>query len=905
MDDRYKIEKSLGSGGMGEVFLAYDREAKRHIALKRIRKDLASKDIVKKRFLREAKIASILSHPSIIPIYDIHLKDSYYYTMPYVEGDTLKEIIKKTKLDPTHKLGSSIPTLIRIFLNICEAIGYIHSRNILHRDLKPDNIIIGKYGQVLILDWGIAKFLNDKEIDEDIEIKKEDLELTQIGKVAGTVSYMAPERAKGQRASIQCDIYSLGALLYYMLTLEAPFKRKDLKTFRKNMNLEKILNPMERAPHRDIPKKLADICMKCIAKDKKNRYQRVEDLIVDIENYIEGRPEWILTANLDIKNIEDWQFQENILLAEHVAISKNTDFAQWINLMVSKLAFSTNIKIEADISLDKWSNGLGFFLNILKDQNNFRVEESYKVWFNLESKDTEISRSNVLIFQDKLKIKPNTSHHLVIEKVDDTLNLYLDKKLIISHMNHLPLRGSFFAIAYKDTNFSIKNLKVFTSSYNVMVNCLAIADAFFAKEDYDTAIKEYQKIAFSFPGRKEALEATFRAGISTLEKAKKTKSIKTKQKLIDDSLEEFEKLHSTQSEPLEYLGKSLVYLEKQDFEEEAKCLELMIRKFSKHHQSPIVKEYIIYRMHQSAFQNREAAFRIILIALRFIPNIIDNVDSKKLINRLDEHLEKLYFIEDSENITHQFSLKFAFFLNKISSILEMLSDLYFDDVNIENAIFALLELDQIKEAEIALETYKEKLKKSSFNLLKLAFDVPYETALKKLLSNIDKKPSVKELRILIFLLEKLIDAKKTSSVIESFEKIKKLNIDKAYQNLLDSLLVRSYLFQNKIKLASKIFNKTLIEKISQENNPLHFLYGLWLYKNAGSSIAKSFFSGLLDVANPSSIAISTHFISSKNKDFLNRSFYFEKRRLLKDLLLYSLILKNKNILKQAQKIITH
>ncbi|NGX36832.1 MAG: Serine/threonine-protein kinase PknD, partial [Candidatus Anoxychlamydiales bacterium] len=98
MDDRYKIEKSLGAGGMGEVFLAYDKKAKRHIALKRIRKDLATKDIVKKRFLREAKIASLLSHPSIIPIYDINLKDSYYYTMPYVEGDTLKEIIKKTKL---------------------------------------------------------------------------------------------------------------------------------------------------------------------------------------------------------------------------------------------------------------------------------------------------------------------------------------------------------------------------------------------------------------------------------------------------------------------------------------------------------------------------------------------------------------------------------------------------------------------------------------------------------------------------------------------------------------------------------------------------------------------------------------------------------------------------------------
>jgi len=444
MDSRYKKEKSLGRGGMGEVFLAYDREAKRHVALKQIREDLLTNDIVKKRFLREAKIASILSHPSIVPIYDIHLKDTYFYTMPNVEGRTLKEIIKTTKLfEPSHPIGSSIPTLIRIFLNVCEAIAYIHSKNILHRDLKPDNIIIGKYGEVLILDWGIAKFLNEKEIDEDIGISKEDLELTRPGKVAGTISYMPPERAMGKKATISCDIYALGAILYQILTLDNPFKRKDLKTFRKTLHLEKILSPIEKAPNRDIPKKLADVCMKCLSNNEEKRYQSVEDLITDIKGYIEGRPEWILSANLDLQNSSDWQFQENILLAEHIAISRNTDFAQWVTLMVSKLAFSTNIKIEADISLGKYSKGLGFLLNILKNQNNFQVEEGYKLWLNLNKKDSEISRSNVLIFKDKIDIKPDVCHHLVIEKVDDKLNIYLDKKLIFSHINHLPLRGKF------------------------------------------------------------------------------------------------------------------------------------------------------------------------------------------------------------------------------------------------------------------------------------------------------------------------------------------------------------------------------------------------------------------------------------------------------------------------------
>ena len=750
MDDRYKIKKSLGKGGMGEVFLAYDVIAKRLVALKKIRSDLATKEIVIKRFLREAKIASILSHPSIVPIYDIHLQEPYYYTMPYVEGKTLKEIINDTKKDVDS--SSSMASMIRIFLTVCEAIAYIHSKNILHRDLKPDNIIIGKYGEVLLLDWGIAKFLNEEEIDENLEIKKEDIELTQVGKVAGTLSYMAPKRALGHKATSLSDIYSLGAILYHLLTLERPFRRKDLKTFRKNVHLEKILDPIEKTPKRDIPKKLNDICMKCLAEEA-FRYKNVEDIIIDLKEYIEGKPEWALTANLDLNKSEDWQFKENILLTENTAISPITDFAQWITLMVSKLSFATNIKVEADITLNKWSNGIGFFLNILNSQNSFKIEDGYKLWINLNKKESEIFRSNVLIFEDKIDIKADEKHHLIIEKVDDKLNVYLDKKLIFSHINHLPIRGSFFAIGYKDTSFVIDNLKIYTSTYNVMVNCLAIADAFFAKEDYDTAIKEYEKITFSFPSRKEGLEATFRAGISYLEKAKKLKNLKLKQKYLDLSLEEFQKLHSSSFEPLEYLGKSLVYLEKLDFIEEAKCLELMIRKFSTHHQSSIINQYLIYRMHQSSYQDREATYRIALISLRFIPNLLENISSKKLLDRLEKHLEKLYFIEKSNNLIHNLSIKLSFILNKKSAWIEILNTEDLNEIDIENAIFALLELEDIEKAEYFIEKYREKLTQKSYKLLKLLLSDSFEGGIDQLLKTIEKNPSTKEIRVLIYLLE--------------------------------------------------------------------------------------------------------------------------------------------------------
>jgi eukaryotic-like serine/threonine-protein kinase len=152
----YQILRDIGKGGMGEVFLAYDTICGRKIALKRIRSDLANHTQIHRRFLKEAHITSQLTHPSIIPIYIIHGENQeVYYTMPYVEGETLKQILRETFQaekhgEKSHSIGSSIPTLVRLFLNVCQAIAYAHSKNVLHRDLKPENIIVGKYGEVLI-----------------------------------------------------------------------------------------------------------------------------------------------------------------------------------------------------------------------------------------------------------------------------------------------------------------------------------------------------------------------------------------------------------------------------------------------------------------------------------------------------------------------------------------------------------------------------------------------------------------------------------------------------------------------------------------------------------------------------------------------------------------------------------
>jgi serine/threonine protein kinase len=301
----FELVRTLAKGGMGEVYLAKDPSCGRLIALKKIRADMLKHKTLHERFMREAKIAAQLTHPSIIPIYTICDEQSgAYYTMPYVEGETLKEILITTrqqekKGEILHPIGGSVPALMRIFLDLCRAIAYVHAKGVLHRDLKPDNIIIGRYGEVVILDWGLADFVGQEEAVSSLENSSPGL--TDPGKIPGTLAYMAPERAYGEKSSFLTDIYALGIILYQMLTLRLPFQRTTLAEYRKQSAHEEILDPVEAAPYRDIPLQLAGIAKKCLSPAKEERYQSVTELINELQNYSEGRPEWIPAAELNIR----------------------------------------------------------------------------------------------------------------------------------------------------------------------------------------------------------------------------------------------------------------------------------------------------------------------------------------------------------------------------------------------------------------------------------------------------------------------------------------------------------------------------------------------------------------------------------------------------------------------------
>lgn len=901
----YQILKTIGKGGMGEVFLAYDTICGRKIALKRIRSDLLAHPQLECRFLREARITSQLTHPTIVPIYSIHGDDKLiYYTMPFVEGQTLRQILNQAKLaekarQKIQNPHASIPALIRIFLQVVQACGYAHSQGVLHRDLKPENIIVGKYGQVLILDWGLAKIFDETEelfADTGQTSIPSLQKITKVGKVVGTIAYMAPERAFGGKATIQSDIYSLGVTLYQILTLKMPFYRKSLAHFKKGFKHERVTPPELVAPYRDVPQILSEVVKKCLAPDPKDRYSCIDELIQSLESYIEGRSEWFLVKALDVKKKEDWAFQENILIAEHTAITKALDVSDWVSLMISKDSFPDNARIEADICLGPKSHGIGFLFSQEEGFDPGRLAEGYCLWLASDKAvgaKTRLLRSSVAVLETHdIILKRETPYRLCIEKIDQHIFFFLNDILQFSSVSHIPVMGTHIGILAKDADFKLKNLTVSVGSQNITIGCLAVPDAFLASFDYDRALSEYRRIGTSFPGRAEGREALFRAGITLLEKAKATND----QALFDQVNNEFEKLRETPGAPLEYLGKALLYQTLKEPKEEIKCFELALRRYKRHPLIPILEEQIAFRMQESARENRYTAYEFISLVLRFLPQLAKTPMTKKLLESLESGWEKLkIFIQtasDEEKLFEKrIAIILAFWLANPFLLEEIISSLLEEALLpaplIGDAIFAMMELGSEARAKANIEKIKELL--STRELKKLEPTLfPIETALfeplDKALDILQKEGKTTDPSF-AFLLRKAIDSEQIETILPHVE-----NLIAKNDPQINALLIEAALYRPDLLDVEKVIAATQAADLTDEKSPLYFPYHCYMAKKEGKEKVIELFSKLLETPYPPSNLLGAHFLAGKinleKGGWIDRSFLWERRKLYEQLSLF-------------------
>jgi serine/threonine protein kinase len=279
---RYRLLERVARGGMGIVYAAEDENLQRRVALKVLDVPGAEGDLAG-RLLLEARVLARLEHPGIVPVHDVGtLADGrVFYTMKFVEGQRLDKYL--ATLD-------SVPDRLRLFLRICDAVGFAHARGVLHRDLKPANIMVGSFGEVLVLDWGLAKILRattdgdsdgtnpDATVFEKTNPSRQDGDATEVsvitghGTVLGTPGYMSPEQARGdvELLDARSDIFSLGALLRFLLS-----NRPEKTASTTGGRLEK---PLEA------------VCSKATAASSAERYPNVQELALDVSRYLDGLP---------------------------------------------------------------------------------------------------------------------------------------------------------------------------------------------------------------------------------------------------------------------------------------------------------------------------------------------------------------------------------------------------------------------------------------------------------------------------------------------------------------------------------------------------------------------------------------------------------------------------------------
>ncbi len=283
----YAVFASIAKGGKANIFSCKDLHLARTICYKSLRPEIAAHPVEQRRFLREARVTAMLQHPSTVPVYELGRDNRgyLYFTMKLVRGYTLGEM-----LDPKYRSRYDLAQLMEVVLQVARGLDFAHEHGVVHRDIKPANLLVGPAGEVLILDWGLAKIWSrdgssaDPPSDAVADVDAADLGLTGQGKLQGTVVYMSPEQIR-RDADIdgRSDVYSLGAVLYEILTGRTPHGEPGERV---DTVIEKVQHDEPRRPSQvakfAVPKRIEEICMRCLRKDPGARYASAEAVVREL-----------------------------------------------------------------------------------------------------------------------------------------------------------------------------------------------------------------------------------------------------------------------------------------------------------------------------------------------------------------------------------------------------------------------------------------------------------------------------------------------------------------------------------------------------------------------------------------------------------------------------------------------
>jgi serine/threonine protein kinase len=434
-NERYEELKLIAKGGEKRILRVYDRYLNRQVAMARSINAKTKRE--QEQFLREARVEANLTHPFIVPVYDMGIDENQdaFFTMELITGDTLRKIITRLrKNDPDYLKNYPLSTLLEMYLKVCDAIAYAHSRNVLHLDIKPENIHTADFGKIFICDWGLAKILFEKDSERATGLGELDGDLLNdtvlCGTITGTAGFMAPEQADPNgNKTVQTDIYALGALLYNLLTYECPVKGKSRKEILDNTRTGRVIRPS--TLNKNIPKSLTCVAMKALSLRPKNRYDNVRELSEEIRRYLSGLPTRAEQAGLTTRF--------TLLVKRH-------------NRLASLMLF------------------FALMLSALTGLHIVRINETKEEAIH----EREVARKNLELFQDQLT---RTS------KLDNQINLFA--KILTKSEDHLRVWNMI-----KLTNYTLSRIKNPELKKELMIK---LGTLYFTIQHFKTANEYFQK----------------------------------------------------------------------------------------------------------------------------------------------------------------------------------------------------------------------------------------------------------------------------------------------------------------------------------------------------------------------------------------------------------------------------
>jgi serine/threonine protein kinase len=502
---RYELRRLLGEGGYGRVYSAFDRDLRREVALKLV---TPTPGLERELFVREARVTAGLVHPNIPALYDVAERDgTFFLSMEKVSGQSLGSLIRAAADAGAPEVLPPI-TLMEIVLKVADALEYAHAEGVVHRDVKPDNVMIGSYGEVVLVDWGAAHVARD--------------ELSAKGLVIGTPTYMAPEQIQSGITTPASDIYGLGATLFHALLLRAPIVRSHTERFWQRKARGSI-DPPTSAELSRAPRALLGIAMKAMSAQVRDRYPSMKALGEAVRDVLVGRKAWIapLTEPLeDDGYLERWVPIPEGAFERHGERLVSKGSGECLLVYKHRLGAGVALEFEGEILEGERSGDLSVVWteeDVLEPSPRFPTHTISLQVAAFDNTGVGIYRDFGQCLQGRsLSIEVGRSYQVRAEVDEQALRLFLDGKLIAEYDQLFPTASGHIAIYSYAPGKAFSNVRLFERAVPERISPTAIGDAFYTAEDYAAAAAHYARVEQRLPGTALAEEARFKRGLCWL-----------------------------------------------------------------------------------------------------------------------------------------------------------------------------------------------------------------------------------------------------------------------------------------------------------------------------------------------------------------------------------------------------